>query len=45
MLLATILASLYSYIPNPDFEYNEAFNLVFRASPIVGVGSVFSFFF
>lgn len=44
MLLATLLTSLYSYIPNPDFEHNEAFNIIFRASPIVGIGSVFSFF-
>src|SRR3989344_5405517 len=27
MLLATVLTSLYSYVPSPGFEYNEAFNL------------------
>lgn len=44
MLLATILTSIYSYIPSPGFEYNEAFNLIFKAAPIIAVGSIISFF-
>ena len=44
MLLATVLTSLYSYVPSPGFEYNEAFNLIFRAAPIIAIGSIVSFF-
>lgn len=44
MLIVTFLAALYSYVPSPEFQYNEAFNLVFRASPIIAIGSVASFF-
>lgn len=44
MLLATILTSIYSYVPSPGFEYSEAFNLIFRAAPIIAIGSIISFF-
>ena len=44
MLLAGALASIYSYVPNPNFEYNEAFNLIFRAAPIVAVAFTVAFF-
>lgn len=44
MLLAATLTSLYSYIPNPDFQYNEAFNLIFRSAPIVALGFIVAFF-
>jgi uncharacterized integral membrane protein (TIGR00697 family) len=44
MLLAATLTSLYSYVPNPDFQYNEAFNIIFRAAPIVALGFIVAFF-
>lgn len=44
MLLATVLTSIYSYVPSPGFEYNEAFDLIFRAAPIIAIGSIVSFF-
>lgn len=44
MLLATVLTSIYSYVPSPGFEYNDAFNLIFRAAPIIAIGSIISFF-
>ncbi len=44
MLLAATLTSIYSYIPNPDFAYNDAFNLIFRAAPIVAIAFIVAFF-
>lgn len=44
MLLAAILTSIYSYVPSPGFEYNEAFNLIFRSAPIVAIGFIIAFF-
>lgn len=44
MLLAATLTSLYSYVPNSAFEYNEAFNLIFRSAPIVALGFIVAFF-
>lgn len=44
MLLATVLTSIYSYVSSPGFEYNDAFNLIFRAAPIIAIGSIISFF-
>lgn len=44
MLLATVLTSIYSYVPSPGFEYNESFNLIFRAAPIIAIGSIVAFF-
>lgn len=44
MMLASILAYLYSIVPNPSFGYNEAFNAIFRASPIVALGFIIAFF-
>jgi uncharacterized integral membrane protein (TIGR00697 family) len=44
MLLATTLTSMYSYVPSPGFEYSEAFNLIFRAAPIIALGSIAAFF-
>lgn len=44
MLLAATLTSIYSYVPSPGFEYNEAFNLIFRAAPIVALGFIVAFF-
>ncbi|MDB5259876.1 MAG: hypothetical protein JWN37_107 [Candidatus Nomurabacteria bacterium] len=38
MILSTTLTSLYSFVPNPAFPYNEAFDVIFRASPIVALG-------
>jgi hypothetical protein len=38
MILSTTLASLYTFVPNPSFAYNDAFNLIFRAAPIVALG-------
>lgn len=44
MLLAATLTSIYSFVPNPSFEYNEAFNLIFRASPIIAIAFIVAFF-
>lgn len=44
MLLAATLTSIYSFVPNPSFEYNDAFNLIFRAAPIIAVGFIIAFF-
>jgi len=44
MMLASILAYIYSVIPNPQFEMNEAYNAIFKASPIVAVGFIIAFF-
>ncbi len=44
MFIAAALASLYSYIPNEAFEYNEAYNLIFRAAPIIAIGFIIAFF-
>lgn len=44
MLLASVLAYVYSIIPNPDFAYNEVYNLIFKASPIVALGFIVAFF-
>jgi queuosine precursor transporter len=44
MFLASSLAYIYTIVPNPSFENNEAFDLIFRASPIVAVCFVVAFF-
>lgn len=44
MLLASSLAYVYSIIPNPNFADNEAYNLVFRASPKVAISFIVAFF-
>ncbi len=44
MLLATTIASLYTYIPSNSFQYNDAFNALFRSSPIVAVGFIIAAF-
>jgi queuosine precursor transporter len=44
MLLAATLTSIYSYVPNPDFALDEAFNAIFRAAPVVALGFIVAFF-
>jgi len=44
MFLASVLAYIYSIIPNPSFAYNEAYNAFFRASPIIALGFIAAFF-
>ncbi len=44
MLLAATLTSMYSYVPNPDFAYNDAFNTIFRAAPIIAIAFIIAFF-
>lgn len=44
MFIASLLAFIYSYIPNPDFADNDAYNLIFRASPIVAIAFIIAFF-
>ncbi len=44
MLLASIFAFLYSAIPaNAAFTYNDEFNLIFRATPLIAIAGIFSF--
>jgi queuosine precursor transporter len=45
MLIGTVCTSLYSYVPSPSFESNDAFNALFRASPVIAIGSIVAFFF
>lgn len=44
MFLASTLAYIYSIIPNPTFADSEAYNLIFKASPIVAVSFIIAFF-
>ncbi len=44
MFIASMLAYIYSIIPNPNFADNDAFNLIFKASPIVAVSFIVAFF-
>jgi uncharacterized integral membrane protein (TIGR00697 family) len=44
MLIATSIASLYTYIPSDNFKYNDAFNALFRSSPIVAIGFIIAAF-
>ena len=44
MFLAASLAYLYSIVPNPNFEMNDAYNAIFKASPIVAIGFIIAFF-
>jgi uncharacterized integral membrane protein (TIGR00697 family) len=44
LLIASLLAFIYTYIPNPNFADSDAYNLIFRASPIVAVAFVIAFF-
>ncbi len=44
MLLGSLLAYIYSIVPNPDFEYNDAYNLIFKASPVIAVSFIVAFF-
>lgn len=44
MFLASLLAFIYSSIPNPSFEMNDAYNAIFKASPIVAIAFIIAFF-
>ena len=44
MFLASSLAFLYSIVPNPDFQMNETYNAIFKASPIIAIGFIVAFF-
>jgi len=44
MFIASFLAYIYSIIPNPDFVDNQAFNAIFKASPIVAISFIIAFF-
>ena len=44
LLIASILTWSYSYVPNPSFENDEAFNLIFRAAPLVALSVIAAFF-
>jgi uncharacterized integral membrane protein (TIGR00697 family) len=44
MFLASTLAFIYSIVPNPSFELNDAYNAIFKASPIVAVAFIVAFF-
>lgn len=44
MFVASVLAYLYSIVPSPSFEHNEAYNLIFKASPIVALCFIVAFF-
>jgi hypothetical protein len=44
MFLASIIAYVYTLVPSLTFADNDAYNLIFRASPIVAVIVVVAFF-
>jgi len=44
MFFASSLAFLYSIIPNSSFELNDAYNAIFKASPVVAVAFIIAFF-
>ncbi len=44
MLIASALAFIYSVIPNPSFELSDAYNAIFKASPIVAIAFIVAFF-
>lgn len=44
MFIASMLAYVYAIIPNPNFADNDAFNLIFKASPIVALSFIVAFF-
>jgi uncharacterized integral membrane protein (TIGR00697 family) len=44
MFIASMLAYIYSIIPNQSFELNEAYNAIFKASPVIAIGFIIAFF-
>jgi uncharacterized integral membrane protein (TIGR00697 family) len=38
-LFVSMVAYLYTLIPNPSFEHDAAYNLIFRAAPIIALGA------
>lgn len=44
MLLSSIIAYLYTLVPSPTFSENDAYNLIFKSSPIVALVIVIAFF-
>ncbi|MEK7609310.1 MAG: queuosine precursor transporter [Patescibacteria group bacterium] len=45
ILLASAIAYIYSLVPSTSsFTDNDAFNLIFRSSPIIAVASIIAFF-
>lgn len=41
LLLVSIIAYIYSLVPATEsFPYDEAFNLIFRASPLIALGAI-----
>lgn len=45
LILASLIAYVYSIVPpSSSFENNEAFNLIFKLSPILAIATVCSFF-
>lgn len=44
MFIASLLAYIYAVVPSPTYTDNEAFNLIFKASPIVALSFIVAFF-
>lgn len=45
MLLASTIAYIYTLVPSTEsFTDNDAFNLIFKASPIIALASIIAFF-
>ena len=45
VLIASTVASLYTFVPSSSyFESNDAFNVIFRASPVIAVATILGFF-
>lgn len=38
-LFVSAVAYLYTLIPNPNFEHHEAYNLIFKAAPVIALGA------
>lgn len=44
MAISSVIAYIYTIIPSPNFADNEAYNLIFRSSPIVAFFVILAFF-
>ncbi len=44
MFLASVVAYLYTLVPSPGFADGEAYNLIFKSSPVVALAIIIAFF-
>lgn len=44
MAIASFIAYMYTLVPSPNFEENNAYNLIFKSSPVVAFFVILAFF-